>query len=136
MGFSGGEFFLIIVVILVLFGADKIPELVRSFGKGMNEFKKAADEIKRELAESANDIKQEFTESVLDVKKEALDISRDVGDDIRSGVDGLKSDFAPYEDLAKDDIATEVASSEETVVRDGNEVDLPELPKPVSRKKS
>jgi sec-independent protein translocase protein TatA len=135
MGFSGGEFFLIIVVILVLFGADKIPELVRSFGKGMNEFKKAADEIKRELSESTNDIRQELTESVLDVKKEALEISRDVGDDVRKGVDDLKSDFSPYEDLANDEKVEDETASETSGSAD--DVDkLPEPPQPVSRKKN
>ena len=45
-GLSGGEIIIIFLVILVLFGADKIPDLARSFGRGMNEFKKATDEIK------------------------------------------------------------------------------------------
>ncbi|MFT3737725.1 MAG: twin-arginine translocase TatA/TatE family subunit [Breznakibacter sp.] len=90
-GVSGGEILLIIVVILVLFGADKIPELVRSFGKGMNEFKKAADEIKRELVESANDIKQD-----------ALELTRDVQNEINSASSEIKqtaTDFVPYEEV-------------------------------------
>lgn len=49
MGSFGGTEVLIIVAILVLFfGAKKIPELARGIGEGMNEFKKATnnDELK------------------------------------------------------------------------------------------
>jgi len=63
MGISGSEIFLIFLVILLLFGADKLPELARTFGKGMNEFKKAADDIKREISESATDIKDDLLEA-------------------------------------------------------------------------
>ena len=38
------EWLLIALVILLLFGGKKIPELMRGLGKGMNEFKKAKDE--------------------------------------------------------------------------------------------
>ena len=48
---SGSEIFIIILVVLLLFGAKKIPEIARMLGKGMNEFRKATDEIKREVEE-------------------------------------------------------------------------------------
>jgi TatA/E family protein of Tat protein translocase len=46
---SGGEIFVILLAILLFFGADKIPEFARMMGKGVREFKKATDDIKREL---------------------------------------------------------------------------------------
>lgn len=46
---SGPEIVIVILVIVMLFGAKKIPELARGLGKGMNEFKKATDDIKREI---------------------------------------------------------------------------------------
>lgn len=45
MGLSGWELLLIFVVILLLFGAKRLPELARSMGKAVNEFKKAKDEV-------------------------------------------------------------------------------------------
>ncbi|MRT94644.1 twin-arginine translocase TatA/TatE family subunit [Ancylomarina sp. 16SWW S1-10-2] len=45
------ETFIIILVILMLFGAKKIPELAQGLGKGMKEFKKATDDIKREITD-------------------------------------------------------------------------------------
>ena len=59
---SGSEVFIILVVVLVLFGAKKIPELAKGLGKGMREFKKATEDIKREINESSNDIKKDINE--------------------------------------------------------------------------
>jgi len=41
-GLGGGEIFLLIVVILLLFGAKRIPDLARGIGKGIKEFKDAS----------------------------------------------------------------------------------------------
>src|SRR5262245_30833455 len=53
LGLSGGELVLVLVVILVLFGARRIPEFAKGLGKGITEFKKASrevtDEIEREI---------------------------------------------------------------------------------------
>lgn len=43
------EMFVIMVVILLLFGAKRLPELARGLGKSIKEFKKAADDVKREI---------------------------------------------------------------------------------------
>ncbi len=49
LGLSGGELVLVMVVILVLFGAKKIPEFAKGLGKGINEFKKASSEVTNEI---------------------------------------------------------------------------------------
>ncbi len=57
---SGYEIILIMLVIVLLFGGKKIPELMRGLGKGMKEFKKATS--------SFGDIKQEIDDSVSEIK--------------------------------------------------------------------
>ncbi len=52
MNLGGQEFILIFIVIVLLFGAKKIPELARGLGRSVGEFKKARSEFERELAES------------------------------------------------------------------------------------
>lgn len=47
--FGGMEILIILMVILLFFGAKRIPELARGIGQGINEFRKASDEIKKEL---------------------------------------------------------------------------------------
>jgi sec-independent protein translocase protein TatA len=46
---SGGEIIIVILVVVMFFGAKKIPELAQGLGKGMKEFKKATDDIKKEI---------------------------------------------------------------------------------------
>lgn len=48
-GLGGQELLLILLIILLFFGPSKLPELARSFGKGMREFRKAQEELEREI---------------------------------------------------------------------------------------
>ncbi|MCC6384984.1 MAG: twin-arginine translocase TatA/TatE family subunit [Bacteroidia bacterium] len=45
---GGGEIFLIILVVLLIFGGKKIPELARGLGKGIREFKNASSGVDEE----------------------------------------------------------------------------------------
>ena len=47
--FLGPEMLVIFLVILLLFGGKKIPELMRGLGKGISEFKKGKNEIEKDL---------------------------------------------------------------------------------------
>ncbi|HDQ26801.1 MAG TPA: twin-arginine translocase TatA/TatE family subunit [bacterium] len=49
MSLGFGEILLILAVVLLLFGAKKLPELARSMGKAMSEFKKGVKEAKEDL---------------------------------------------------------------------------------------
>jgi len=71
---SGQEIFVILLVVLLLFGANKIPEIARGLGKGMNEFRKAADEIKREMNDQTSDLKKDFKEINDNIKKTKEDL--------------------------------------------------------------
>ena len=49
------EMLIILLVVLVLFGAKRLPELARSLGKSMNEFKRGKDEVAREIRETMDE---------------------------------------------------------------------------------
>jgi sec-independent protein translocase protein TatA len=55
--FGAGEIILIVLVILLLFGAKKIPELAKGLGKGMSEFKKGLKDVEDEIKSSDNEVK-------------------------------------------------------------------------------
>ena len=57
-GLGPQEIILICIVILVLFGAKKIPELMSGLGKGMREFKKASKDIESEISSATTDEKK------------------------------------------------------------------------------
>lgn len=46
---GAGEIVLIVVAILILFGAKKIPEFAKGIGKGMREFKNAVKEVEEDI---------------------------------------------------------------------------------------
>jgi TatA/E family protein of Tat protein translocase len=54
-GIGGGEFLLIILVVLMLFGSDKIPEIARTVGKVIKQLKHATEDIKNEIQKSAGE---------------------------------------------------------------------------------
>ncbi len=51
------EIVIILVIVLLLFGGKKIPELMRGLGKGVREFNDAKTNVKKEIEESSNEIK-------------------------------------------------------------------------------
>ncbi|HLT08038.1 MAG TPA: twin-arginine translocase TatA/TatE family subunit [Cyclobacteriaceae bacterium] len=55
---GGGSLVLIILVIILLFGAKRIPELARGLGRGIREFKDATKEIQDDLEEGLKDKKK------------------------------------------------------------------------------
>lgn len=62
LGFGVGmqEMIVIFLIVLLLFGAKKIPELARGIGKGMGEFKKAKHEFEREITMGEEEGKREW----------------------------------------------------------------------------
>ena len=70
---QGPEIILIFLVILLLFGAKKVPELFRSLGKGVNEFRKAKNEWEQDINDVMNQEPLEdhdFSDSKKKEKKE------------------------------------------------------------------
>jgi sec-independent protein translocase protein TatA len=51
---GGWEIVLILAVVLILFGAKKLPELAKGLGQGIKEFKKASNEVTSELTRAAD----------------------------------------------------------------------------------
>ena len=75
---GGPEIFITVLIVVMVFGADKIPEIARGLGKGIRQVKEATNDIKKEINDSAkdqgldagltNDIKKEIKDA-----KEGLD---------------------------------------------------------------
>jgi sec-independent protein translocase protein TatA len=57
--FGGPDLIIILVIVFVLFGAKKLPELARGLGQSLNEFRKTREEFDRELHSASNDLKSQ-----------------------------------------------------------------------------
>ena len=72
--FSGQEILIVILAVLLLFGSKEIPRMARMFGQGMKEFRRATDDIKREIQDSSSDVVKDFKEIKDDLKKDANEV--------------------------------------------------------------
>lgn len=72
---------MILVIVVMLFGADKIPELARGLGKGMQQLKSATNEVKKEITKTAE---QQGIDTNLtkDIQKEVHNIKNKVQDNL------------------------------------------------------
>ena len=68
MNLMGPDMMVILLIVLLLFGAKKLPELARGMGKAVKEFSAARDEIERELSQS--DPKEVPSSTLLNTKSE------------------------------------------------------------------
>lgn len=108
LGIGGGEMVLIIGVILMLFGSDKIPEMARGLARVINQVKSASNELKSEITKSVDET------GVINDIKEAVnveDIKKRIGiDDIKKSVNLDIDHYNPLNDVqqeidkAKEDI--------------------------------
>ncbi len=76
---GGPEIFIVLLIVIVFFGADKIPEIARGLGKGMRQIKDATNDIKREINDTAQ--KQGLNNDIVsDIKKEVNDVKENIDD--------------------------------------------------------
>jgi len=101
MAIGAPEIILIVIVVIILFGANKIPELARSLGKATGEFKKAQHESELEVKEVEKSFREgKSKESSLKIKQMAKDLGiategksdEQLLDEIKKKMPSVKSD--------------------------------------------
>ncbi len=70
-GIGGGEIIFILLVVLMLFGSDKIPEIARTLGKLMAQLKNATNDIKSEIQKGVDGVVEDssFSEISSEISK-------------------------------------------------------------------
>ena len=76
---SGPEVMIIMLIVVMVFGADKIPEIARGLGKGIRQVKDATNDIKREIKDSS-DTTGIDTDIAKDINKEISSVKDDIED--------------------------------------------------------
>ena len=88
---SGQEIIFAVLIALLLFGSKEIPKLARTFGKGMKEFKRATEDIKREFETASPEVMDDFKDIKNNLTKDATKIKKNLtkdADDIVKNVKG------------------------------------------------
>lgn len=111
-GIGGSEFIFIIFIAIMLFGADKIPEVARALGKGMQQLKNATEDIKSEIHKTAadngldtNSLTGGFSEEINKVK-ENFNKMIENSNDPSFGLDKITQDVNAEISKVKEDIET------------------------------
>lgn len=84
---SGAEIVFVFFIVLLVFGADKIPSIARTLAKGMTQVRQATNDIKSEIQNS------------VDVENPAKNLT----EDFKNEVDKVKKDFTELSDSIKRD---------------------------------
>ena len=71
---SGVEIAFILFIAVLVMGADKIPSIARSLGKGINEIKHATNEIKGEIKKSSSELENKSSNITKEIKKAKEDL--------------------------------------------------------------
>ncbi len=64
LNLGGSEIAVIMLFVLLFFGADKVPELARGLGKGIRQFKDAMNGIEQEVQKATNNIQKEVQKTI------------------------------------------------------------------------
>ena len=83
---GAAEIMVILLIVVLVFGADKLPEIARGLGKGMRQLKDATNDIKHEVTKSA----KESNIIDTDVTKNVTDELNKVKDDLEDFTGSLK----------------------------------------------
>lgn len=63
LGISGGEIFIILLFVLIFFGADQIPGIARTMGRTIRQVKDATQDIQRDLEDATRSAQREVKET-------------------------------------------------------------------------
>ncbi len=84
------ELIIIFIIALLVFGPKKLPELGKSLGKGLKEFKKATDDLKSNWDEQIKDVERSVDDVKSTVNDATKDITRDMAADFYAEYDAPK----------------------------------------------
>lgn len=70
-GIGGPELLVIFLIVLLFFGAKRLPELARGLGKSMKEFKKATEDVQNDFKEAMDSVDPQKPSKPSEAKKEA-----------------------------------------------------------------
>lgn len=131
-GISGGEVLILLLLVLLLFGPKKIPEIARMIGRGMNEVKKVQREINTEIHRYSSDIEREAKEMESEIKqladdpasnKQVVKDKNNKQDKNAEDADGGVSVNTQKQDTARGDVNADVNAEKQT--DDSYDNDLP-----------
>lgn len=91
---GGGELLIVVFFVLLFFGSEKIPGLMRGLGRAMREFKTAMDDVKQDIESSVNEPVSQIKDAVeISIKEPVNSITRNVNNVITEAEKETPNDY-------------------------------------------
>jgi sec-independent protein translocase protein TatA len=95
LNLGGGEVFVVILVVLLLFGSDQLPQLLKGVGKGIREINDAKSQIQNEIKKGTGVSLDELQKQTTIIKEEVSQVKQTVKRQVNSFVSENNSDSKP-----------------------------------------
>ena len=79
-GISGGEVIVVLLFVLIFFGADKIPGFARTMGRTIRQIKDVTSDIQRDIQNSARDVKDQFHNQTSEIENSVRQVKDQLHD--------------------------------------------------------
>lgn len=101
LNLGGGEVFIVVLVIIMFFGSDKLPGIAKGLGKGLRELNDAKAQIQSEISKSTegfteeikkhtSEIQSEIDKAVVGIKRQMNDVNTVIADEGKNMEDTMK----------------------------------------------
>lgn len=92
LNLGGGEVFIIVLVIIMLFGSDKLPGLAKGISRGIREINDAKQQIQTEIQKNTSGIKDEIEKHTAEVQQEIAKANNTIQRQVNSFSNSIKED--------------------------------------------
>ena len=102
LNLGGGEVFLVMVVVVLFFGSDKLPDIAKTLGKGIREINDAKTQIQNEIQKGTEGFKNELEKHTADIQSEITQASEGFKRQINDASQAIKDEGKIISDTTKD----------------------------------
>lgn len=92
LNLGGGEVFLIVLVIIMLFGSDKLPDLAKGISRGIREINDAKQQIQTEIQKNTSGIKEEIEKHTSEMQQEIAKANNTIQRQVNNFSNTIKED--------------------------------------------
>ena len=102
LNLGGGEIFLVVLVIILFFGSDKLPEIAKTLGKGIRQINDAKDQIQSEIQKHTDSFKEEIQKHTTDIHTELNEAGQSIKRQIDDAATVIKDEGKIITDTTKE----------------------------------
>jgi sec-independent protein translocase protein TatA len=101
LNLGGGEIFIVIIMIVMFFGSDKLPGIAKGLGKGIREINDAKNQIQAEISKGTEGFKEELQKHTSEIQSEITKAGEGMKRQIEEAGKVMKDEGKSIEDTMK-----------------------------------